>query len=164
MAKKITGIAKKMKRNVFLVQLGVAQKAANDKIGAVEPQKADTQERSEHFSDVNVEKEKEKVLLISSAYAVVYPARQKYAPNPTDNDDPSLECRFDTGYNGEHETASSGCIFLKGGGEEQNILTITTCVCFYIQFTFFFGDLLQEKKQERTTYSRTNNASRLCGR
>lgn len=61
MAKKITGIAKKMKRNVF------------DKIGAVEPQKADTQERSEHFSDVNVEKEKEKVLLISSAYAVVYP-------------------------------------------------------------------------------------------
>lgn len=75
MAKKITGIAKKMKRNVFLVQLGVAEKAANDKIGAVEPQKTDTQERSEHFSDVNVEKEKEKVLLISSAYAVVYPAR-----------------------------------------------------------------------------------------
>lgn len=75
MAKKITGIAKKMKRNVFLVELGVAEKAANDKIGTVEPQKADTQERSEHFSDVNVEKEKEKVLLISSAYAVVYPAR-----------------------------------------------------------------------------------------
>lgn len=75
MANKITGIAKKMKRNVFLVQLGVAEKAANDKIGTVEPQKTDTQERSEHFSDVNVEKEKEKVLLISSAYAVVYPAR-----------------------------------------------------------------------------------------
>ena len=75
MTKKITGIAKKMKRNVFLVQLGVAEEAANDKIGTVEPQKTDTQERSEHFSDVNVEKEKEKVLLISSAYAVVYPAR-----------------------------------------------------------------------------------------
>ena len=75
MAKKITGIAKKMKRNVFLVQLGVAEEAANDKIGTVEPQKTDTQERSEHFSDVDVEKEKEKVLLISSAYAVVYPAR-----------------------------------------------------------------------------------------
>ena len=70
------GVAKKMKRNVFLVKKQ-RERVANDKIGTVEPQKTNTEKRSEHFSNMNIEKEKEKMLLISSSNAVVYPTRVK---------------------------------------------------------------------------------------
>ena len=66
----------------------------------------------------------------------------------TDSDDPFLECKFCNDYNDEHEKASSGYIFLELGWEKGNVLTIATCICFYIQLAFFFRDFLQKVKKE----------------